>query len=148
MTACRNVLAFAIESGPHTASIVVNGQPISIPAQAAAAGDPLLTFARSGPSELFSCVAEAPGCDVGAGELRKVPGLQGPMDDAFMSPFLVVMPDSAGAGSAVDRWVQSEMYHFLDRWAGLFRGKVSEAMNNYCETSQLSAHSLTDLALL
>ena len=27
------------------------------------------------------------------GGLRKVPGLQGPMDDAFMTPFLVVTPD-------------------------------------------------------
>jgi|EP01046_Picozoa_sp_COSAG06_P023364 hypothetical protein len=27
----------------------------------------------------------------------KVPGVQGPMDDAFMAPFLVVTPDDATA---------------------------------------------------
>ena len=120
VTASPNVLAFAVEGGRRTTSFVVNGLPISPISD----GQPLTFFARESASAPFACVAAAPTCQAGA--LRKVPGLQGPMDDAFMAPFLVVMPESvsSGAASAVDRWVESEMYHLLNRWAGLFRGQA------------------------
>jgi len=55
---------------------------------------------------------------------QKVPGLQGPIDDAFMSPFLVVLPSGKSAQPAVQRWVDFESQHFLDRWKALMRGDV------------------------
>lgn len=125
VTASPNVLAFAVEGGRSTTSFVVNGLPISLTSSSSPPSDqPLTFFARESASVPFACVPAAPQCHVTEGALRKVPGLQGPMDDAFMAPFLVVMPDGNDATSAVDRWVQSEMYHLLNRWAGLFRGQV------------------------
>ena len=38
-----------------------------------------------------------PSCGTAVAEMCKVPGVQGPMDDAFMAPFLVVTPDDATA---------------------------------------------------
>lgn len=58
------------------------------------------------------------------GELCKRPGLQGPIDDVFFEPFLVVTPSKSSAHRQVDAWVQSELAHFVDRWRRLFRGDV------------------------
>jgi len=52
----------------------------------------------------------------------KRPGLQGPIDDAFLEPFLVVLPSGECRHSEVQRWVEFEQNHFLDRWHAVFRG--------------------------
>lgn len=46
----------------------------------------------------------------------------GPMDQAFMKRFLVVLPDGKSAHPAVDAWVEAESAHFLRRWRSLMRG--------------------------
>lgn len=58
--------------------------------------------------------------------LRKRPGLLGPVDDAFTSPFLYVLPDKPCASPAVDRWVQWECAHQRDRWCWLMRGNLRQ----------------------
>jgi hypothetical protein len=49
--------------------------------------------------------------------LAKRPGLQGPIDDAFMDSFVMVAP-SGDAGE----WVKKEMTHAVDHWRNQFRG--------------------------
>lgn len=56
--------------------------------------------------------------------LRKRPGLQGPIDDAFLEPFLVVLPSGRCAHPAVQAYVEVEMEHFRRRWRELMRGDV------------------------
>lgn len=56
--------------------------------------------------------------------LAKTCYLQGPIDDAFYDPFLVVVPSGKSKHPAVERWVQFELAHFKDRWRRLFRGDV------------------------
>ena len=56
-------------------------------------------------------------------ELRKHPGISGPIDDAFLEPFLVVMPGGQAAHPRVQQWVRCESAGFVDRWRGLFRGQ-------------------------
>lgn len=56
--------------------------------------------------------------------LAKRPGLQGPIDDAFLEPFLVVLPSGTCRHSNVQQWVDFEQAHFLDRWQALFRGRA------------------------
>jgi hypothetical protein len=58
------------------------------------------------------------------GGLSKSPGLQGPIDDAFMSRFLVVLPTRKSRQSNVNQWVESEVSHLKDRWRALFRGEL------------------------
>lgn len=54
--------------------------------------------------------------------LHKVPGLQGPIDDAFMSSFVIVRPTGKGRHAAVDSWVRSELDHTIREWRRQFRG--------------------------
>ncbi|MES2708368.1 MAG: prolyl oligopeptidase family serine peptidase [Verrucomicrobiota bacterium] len=56
--------------------------------------------------------------------LRKRPGLQGPVDDAFTAPFLFVLPDKPGALPAVDAWIRAEAAAQQSRWRSLMRGDV------------------------
>ena len=54
----------------------------------------------------------------------KKPGLQGPIEDAYRSSFLVVLPDGKPGAGEVDAWVLAESEHFLYRWKTLMRGDV------------------------
>ncbi len=58
------------------------------------------------------------------GMLAKLRGLQGPIDDAFMSPFLVVVPSGKCASPQVQRWMKFELAHQIDRWRAVFRGDL------------------------
>lgn len=56
--------------------------------------------------------------------LIKRPGLQGPIDDAFMSAFIFVGPSPSKSDSIVDKWCQSEFEHATSHWRNHFRGDV------------------------
>jgi predicted esterase len=58
------------------------------------------------------------------GRLRKQPGLQGPIDDAFMGRFLVVTPTGKSRNRALQAWCDFESAHFRDRWRALMRGEL------------------------
>ncbi len=53
-------------------------------------------------------------------------GIQGPIDDAFMSRFIVVPPDREPTVPTFARWVDFELDHFRSRWKALMRGKFIE----------------------
>ncbi|QNN23756.1 prolyl oligopeptidase family serine peptidase [Planctomycetales bacterium ZRK34] len=53
---------------------------------------------------------------------RKRPGLQGPIDDAFMEPFLLVMPSGKSSDARFEQWSRFEFKHFFERWRALYRG--------------------------
>ncbi|MEL7265502.1 MAG: hypothetical protein AAFP69_11950, partial [Planctomycetota bacterium] len=57
--------------------------------------------------------------------LRKRPGVQGPIDDAFMGPVLFVKPSRPCTHGVVQRWVDAEMKYAMDRWQKIMRGKVN-----------------------
>jgi len=73
----------------------------------------------------------------------KRPGLQGPIDDAFMSRFIVVPPDQAPASARVARWVDFELEHFRSRWRALMRGDLPEKA-----ADELDADDLRDANLI
>ncbi len=56
--------------------------------------------------------------------LAKLPQRQGPIDDAFLEPFLVVTPTGRSRHVAIQDWVDGELQHFLRRWPALFRGDL------------------------
>jgi dienelactone hydrolase len=56
--------------------------------------------------------------------MRKSPGLSGPIDDAFLDPFLVVVPSGKAQSAVAEGWVRCELAHFMDRWKALFRGDL------------------------
>ena len=54
--------------------------------------------------------------------LLKRHGLQGPIDDAFMSSFLAVRPTGQAANEKIASWVTAELAHFTNEWRRQFRG--------------------------
>ncbi|MGL6075304.1 MAG: prolyl oligopeptidase family serine peptidase [Fimbriiglobus sp.] len=54
--------------------------------------------------------------------LAKVPGLQGPIDDAFMDRFIMVKPTSEPMNAKLGAWTQAEMTRAIDQWRKQFRG--------------------------
>ncbi|HVJ82310.1 MAG TPA: prolyl oligopeptidase family serine peptidase [Planctomycetia bacterium] len=53
----------------------------------------------------------------------KEPGLQGPIDDAFMDSFLIVTPTGKSARPKVATFVQRELTHAIEHWRKHFRGE-------------------------
>ena len=57
--------------------------------------------------------------------LRKRPGLQGPIDDAFLDAFVFVGPEAGKlTDSAIDTWVAGEFAHAKQEWRRHYRGDV------------------------
>ncbi len=56
--------------------------------------------------------------------VRKRPGLQGPIDDAFCDRFLFVIPSRPATHGVVQRWIDREIRYAQDRWKRLMRGEV------------------------
>jgi dienelactone hydrolase len=58
------------------------------------------------------------------GTLRKRPGLQGPIDDAFMDRFLMVRPTGTPLNPKTGAWAAAEMTHAIEHWRRQFRGEA------------------------
>ena len=54
----------------------------------------------------------------------KVPGLQGPIDDAFTTPFLCVRGMSKPWNPAVQSWTDANLKRFAYEWSRYFRGEL------------------------
>ena len=72
----------------------------------------------------------------------KRPQLQGPIDDAFMSPFLFVLPSGKSKHPAVQKWVEFESQHQIDRWRALMRGEVRVKKDTQVTADDLRNHNL------
>ncbi|HEX7858876.1 MAG TPA: prolyl oligopeptidase family serine peptidase [Verrucomicrobiae bacterium] len=55
--------------------------------------------------------------------IRKRPGLQGPIDDAFMDSFYFVLPSKTSGHEKVDAWVKQESERAVREWRRQFRGE-------------------------
>jgi hypothetical protein len=100
------------ETWPVALSVTIDGQKLA----GGGAGKGIL-LTRQGTQWRLGAAAEPSG-------LRKRPGLQGPMDDAFTAPFLYVLPEKPCASPAVEQWMQWELAHQRARWRWLMRGEV------------------------
>ncbi len=57
-------------------------------------------------------------------EPHKIPGLTGPIDDAFMEPFLFVRPTGKPLNAEVGTWVEDELTAACHLWREVFRGEA------------------------
>jgi predicted esterase len=55
---------------------------------------------------------------------QKVHGLQGPIDDAFMTPFLCVRGTGQAWHEATERYNEADLERFQEEWARYFRGDL------------------------
>ncbi len=74
--------------------------------------------------------------------LRKRHDLQGPIDDAFMSSFLVVRPTGHAANEKVGAWVAAELAHFTNEWRHHFRGDARVKDDSAVTDTDIAAHNL------
>ena len=59
-----------------------------------------------------------------AAGFRKVPDLQGPIDDAFTTAFIVVPPDKVSASTVREAFYKRELAYTVRRWREVFRGDL------------------------
>jgi len=76
------------------------------------------------------------------GTLRKRPGLQGPIDDAFMAPFLIVTPTGSGWNDSVERWVNAEQRRAIKEWRRQFRGEPRVKRDVDVTAEDIANHNL------
>lgn len=73
----------------------------------------------------------------------KRPGLQGPIEDAFLGRFVLVTPEESPAEPTFARWLDFELAHFRSRWSALMRGDLIEK-----RPSELRSEDLRDANLI
>lgn len=74
--------------------------------------------------------------------LRKRHGLQGPMDDAFMAPFLFVLPSRPCRHGSVERFTQSEARRARDVWQRVMRGNDRVVIDTDLTQDQIANYNL------
>jgi len=72
-----------------------------------------------------------------ASGLRKVHGLQGPIDDAFMDSFLIV----TGSGKSSER-IEAEQARAIKEWRRQFRGEARVKKDSELTEADLAAHHI------
>jgi dienelactone hydrolase len=76
------------------------------------------------------------------GVLRKRPGLQGPIDDAFLDSFLMVRPTGKPLHDKTGAWAAAEMQHALDHWRKQFRGEARVKDDTAVNDADIAEHNL------
>jgi len=76
------------------------------------------------------------------GVLRKRPGLQGPIDDAFMDSFLMVRPTGKARHERIGKWIEGEMTHAIEHWRKQFRGEPRVKDDRDITEADIAAHNL------
>ncbi|GAA4438225.1 prolyl oligopeptidase family serine peptidase [Bremerella cremea] len=74
--------------------------------------------------------------------LAKVPGLQGPIDDAFLDSFVVVSPTGKANNEKVHAWAVGEMEHFVNEWRRQFRGDAIVREDNAISDADIANSNL------
>ena len=74
--------------------------------------------------------------------LLKKHDLQGPIDDAFMGPFLFVKPTAAGHHPKVDQWVEAEFNRAVREWHRQMRGDVTVKTSDELKPEDIENYNL------
>ncbi|MEO7414804.1 MAG: hypothetical protein ABIZ81_15775 [Opitutaceae bacterium] len=74
--------------------------------------------------------------------LRKISGLQGPIDDAFMDSFLIVRPSGKAFNDAVGKWTAAEADRAIRDWRQSFRGEARVKKDTEIADADIAAHNL------
>jgi pimeloyl-ACP methyl ester carboxylesterase len=74
--------------------------------------------------------------------LRKRHGLQGPIDDAFMSRFIMVRPTGEPLNAKVGKWVEGEMKHAVEHWRKQFRAEITPIDDTQVDEKMIAGANL------
>ncbi|MDY3553461.1 prolyl oligopeptidase family serine peptidase [Gemmata sp. JC717] len=110
----ENVTALLLRFSGSAVDVTIDGTAIAHRTGAKQPGVDAVLFRKTGGAWEK---ASAP-----AGGLVKRPRLQGPIDDALMSAFLMVKPTGKAANEKVGAWAEKEFAHATEHWRKQFRG--------------------------
>ncbi|WZO99932.1 hypothetical protein EP7_001550 [Isosphaeraceae bacterium EP7] len=79
---------------------------------------------------------------IDASKPRKVHGLQGPIDDAFMDSFVFVRPTGTPDNAKVGEWASKEMERATKRWRTQFRGEARVVDDSAISDSDIAGSNL------
>jgi hypothetical protein len=74
--------------------------------------------------------------------LKKQSGLQGPIDDAFLSSFLMVTPSRQPMNDNLGKWVQEEQTRAIKHWRQHFRGHARVKKDKEVSEEDIAKHNL------
>jgi dienelactone hydrolase len=72
--------------------------------------------------------------------LSKKHDLQGPVDDALLSAFIVVKPSGTSKNKLFDKWSKAEMERFISQWRMQFRGDAVVKYDNEITAADRSSN--------
>jgi len=75
-------------------------------------------------------------------EVIKRPGLQGPIDDAFMDSFVMVSPSGKAMNEKAGAWAEKEMAHAIEHWRKQFRGDAPVKADTAVTDADIAASNL------
>jgi hypothetical protein len=112
----KGISSFTVSLPPRTGyTITINGKQIS-----------KLTGAREQARQIrYTCLEDRwlnDRREQPSSTPSKSPGLQGPIDDAFMDSFLMVRPTGKPMNDKIGAWTDGEMKHAVKHWRQQFRG--------------------------
>jgi pimeloyl-ACP methyl ester carboxylesterase len=80
--------------------------------------------------------------EVPANALHKTPGLQGPIDDAFMDSFMIVRPTGEALNKALGTWENEQLNYAVAQWQNVFRGDPRLKNDTEITADDIAAHNL------
>ncbi len=117
----RNVTQFAITTSQFSTrpkSVQIGSIKLAIPSGKTQADERILVSRWSGDWQVDNSGL------VSGPQSRKRPGLQGPIDDAFTSPFLCVRGTGEPWNVAANDYANASLRRFSDEWHHYFRGTL------------------------
>lgn len=74
--------------------------------------------------------------------LRKMHGLQGPIDDAFMESFVFVKPTGKPLSEDVGNWTREQADYAISEWVHFFRGEPRVKNDTEVSADDIASHNL------
>lgn len=134
----RNITRFAILTShlpPDLKTVRLAAESLTLPARSASPQSGVVLERRDGKWQL----AGELGAQAHAG---KRPGLQGPIDDAFTTPFLCVRGTGTAWNPAVQAYCDGSLQRFADEWRHYFRGELLIKDDSAVTADDLRTHNL------
>jgi dienelactone hydrolase len=139
--ATGNVEAFTLDFAPggypldlaRPAKLVINGQSLT-------AKGPLTD--RSWQIHLRRAGSQWTIADGPLTGLRKIHGLQGPVDDAFLDSFVFVTPTGTAAAPGTAKWVNDEQARAIRDWRREFRGDAQVRKDSEISDADIASSNL------
>jgi hypothetical protein len=111
----RNITGFTLTQAPNAGPYKIDGQDVTV---AVRDRSNRVSFRKVG-NRWVQASGAAP-----RGELRKQHNLQGPIDDAFTSRFLVVRGTGKAYSESTQRYADAAIERFRSEWRLAFRGEL------------------------